>query len=381
MKSYNGLYDAMLQVDEIEASIDEAARNKMNRASVRRVLAHKHEQALALRYLILSGQWRPKRHAVNYIQEGSHRKKRNIIKPTWHSEQIVHHMLARQLEKVYGPSVYRYVAGTIKLKSEKKGKGPLFCKRTVNRWIHSSGGRRLYVAELDVSKFFDSVDTEILKGMLRKKIRDRRFLEVLFLVIDSAAPGIPKGYYLSPWFAQIYLSGLDNYIQQQLRPKHYLRFVDNFFLLHPNKRELHRMVRAIMDYAAQKLHLKFNPSRQVYRFEKDGKGRAVNCVGYIIHDNRTTMRKTILKRARGKALRIHKNHRCTVHDAATMLSYKGWFRQTATYNYFQKYVKPNVSIRYCRRRVSKAAKKRREQQKNDRMDRRAQHERHKTAGT
>lgn len=360
MKSYNGLFEAMTEVEEIEASIDEAAKRKRNRGVVRKTLANKRRRAMQLQYQIRNGLWHPQKHDIQYIQEGSHRKRRNIVKPNWYHEQPVHHMVARQIAMIYGPSIYQYVAGTVKAPQWSKGHGPQFCKRAMVRWTR--GERRLYVAELDIRKFFDSIDIEVLEGMYSRKIRDRRFLNILFELLETSGPGVPKGYYTSPWHGQVYLQPLDNFILQELKPLHYLRFVDNFFILHRNKRELHRMVSEIERFANEVLHLQFNDSKQIYRFEYDRhgevRGRPINCVGYVIHRDRVTMRKSILKRARAKAYRIHRNHHCTVHDAATMLSYKGWFRQTDTYNYYQKYIKPNVSMRYCRKRVSRMAKRR-----------------------
>ena len=114
-----------------------------------------------------------------------------------------------------------------------------------------------------------------------------------------------------------------------------------------------------------------NKSKQVFRFEyrdrKTGKirGRAINALGYIIHCNRVTMRKSILKRARAKANKIHKIHRYRCMDAAAILSYKGWFDHTDTYAYYQKWIKPKVSMRYCRMRVSTIAKLENERKKRE----------------
>lgn len=358
MKSYNGLFDAMLEIDEIEVSIDEAAKRKTNRRLVKKILSEKHERAIEIRNMLLNDEWHPKRHEVIYIQEGAHRKQRNIIKPTWYPEQIIHHMMARQIARIYGPRVYPYVAGTVKAPNQKKGRGALFCMRVMRRWRNEYGKKRFYVAELDITKFFDSIDTGILKQKLRKRIRDRRFMNLLEQIIDTAGPGIPKGYYLSPWLAQAYLMDIDNYIQQTLKPDHYMRFVDNFFLLHRNKKELHRMVEQLTEYIGHD-GLQFNGSMQVYRFEKPDAenrihGRAIDCLGFVIHHNRVTLRKRTLKRIRAKARRIDRNGHCTVHDASAMLSYKGWLSQTDTYNYFKRHIHPYISFRYCRYRVSKA---------------------------
>ena len=282
---------------------------------------------------------------------------REIEKPVWDDEQIVHHMLMRQFWQITYPRTYLYSCGAV------KGRGALYALRALKRGRDKYNGYKFYVAELDIKGFYDNIDVEILKRKLRKLIRDKRYLDLMFKVIDASAPGLPKGFYTSPGLSNFYLMGFDNYVKQELKPDTYVRYMDNMFLFHTNKRELHAMVRAIEDYLWNELHLKLNASKQVFRMEYvdrrtgEVKGRAVNALGFVIHRNRITMRKSILKRARAKANRMHRNHRCRRIDAATMISYAGWFRHTDTYNYFQKWIAPQVSIRYCRKRISTLAKR------------------------
>lgn len=366
MKSFNGLYQRMMQPDEIIASIEEAAEHKTSRREVAGVLRKKEARAAAIAEKIDSGRWMPPAHERSPLQEGSHRKVRKIAKPTFDDEQIVHHMLMRQLRPIMEPRFYEYTCGSI------PGRGPLYAVRAVKRWRDGYKGRRFYVAELDIAKFYDNVDTEVLKGMLHRFIRDKRFLDVLERVIDSAAPGLPLGYYTSPWLGNYYLTALDRHVLHEFHPDHYLRYMDNMFIFCANKRRLHAMVREIERFLRDELHLRLNRSRQVFRFEgvsrRTGKvsGRAINALGYVVHRDRVTLRKSILKRARAKANRMHRLHRCRRCDAAAMISYLGWLSHTDTYHYYLKYIKPKVSIQYCKRRISALAKRERSR-KNDKL--------------
>lgn len=384
LKSFNHLFEPMVEDIEIEASIYEAAESKHSRPPVQSVLADLKRNIRKIKYKVVHGEWRPPSHKRSILQEGSHRKSRDIEKPEWNDEQIIHHMLMRQFRKIVVPRTYRYACGAFGRADERwtrvacnpardpkkkvKGRGPLFAVTVIRRWIDGYNGRKFYVAELDIKSFYNTIDLDVLKAKLRKLIRDKRYLDLLFKVIDGSAPGLPKGYYTSPWLANFYLMDLDNYIQQELKPDHYLRYMDNFFLFGVNKKKLHRIVIAIQEYLHQELHLALNSNWQVYRFEyeRNGqvKGRAINALGFVIHRDRVTLRKSILKRSRAKANRMHRLHRCTRLDAACMVSYRVWYKHTDTYRYFQKWIKPKVSIRYCRLRLSKyakAANKRRKQ--------------------
>lgn len=66
----------------------------------------------------------------------------------------------------------------------------------------------------------DNVDIPTLKSMLEKKIRDKRYLDLLFKVIGDGDKGIPKGFYVSPLLSHFYLLPLDSFITQKLKGKY-----------------------------------------------------------------------------------------------------------------------------------------------------------------
>lgn len=368
MKSYNGLFDAMKEIPEIEASIDEAAKNKTKRKTVRRIIENpknKRAKAEKIQGTVESPEgWRPPHHETQPRQDGSHKKIRMIQKPRWDDEQIIHHMLMRQFRPIVERSLYKYACGSI------PGRGTHYAMRAMKRWRDGYKGQKFYVAELDIRHFYDTVDTERLKARLEKIIRDRRYKDLLFRVIDGGAPGLPKGFYTSPWLAHFLLTPTDHYIAQQLKPDHYLRYMDNFFLFARNKKKLHAMVEALREHLLEQLGLAIKDDWQVYRFEGENRragkvtGRAINCLGFVIHNNRVCLRKTILKRIRAKALRMHRNRRCRRIDAAAMISYLGYLQSSDTYNYYKRHIKPNVSIQYCKRRISALAKKSNKEARN-----------------
>ena len=378
MKSYNGLYSKMIEIPEIELSIEEAARNKKKKPVVAAVLSNKKEKAEEIRDKIVNGKWNPPRHQKHLLQEGAHKKTREIVKPRWDDEQIVHHMLIRQLRPIVQPRLYRYAYGSL------PGRGPHEAVKVMTRWRNEYGNKRFYVFEGDVHKFYDNIDTPLLKKKLRVRIRDKQYLVVMDKVIDGNAPGLPKGYYTSPWLANFYMEEFDNFVVQELKPDHYLRYMDNIFIFHRNKKELHRMVERINVFLQFRLKLWLNENWQVYRFEKKqkpkemtpeeekqwrrrAKGRAVNALGFVIHRDRVTIRKSVLKRTRAKANHIHKRRRYTRHDCASMLSRIGQFRHANAYGFYLDHIKPVVSVHYCKRRISAISKKER-RITNDRLE-------------
>jgi len=98
----------------------------------------------------------------------------------------------------------------------------------------------------DVRKFFESVDHEVLKGMLAERLADRRLLALLFRIVDHPAPGcapgkgLPIGNLTSQHFANLYLDPLDRALGAALCEGAYLRYMDDFLLFAGEKPPLHR---------------------------------------------------------------------------------------------------------------------------------------------
>ena len=157
------------------------------------------------------------------------------------------------------------------------------------------------------------------------------------------------GYFTSQWFGNFYLKELDHYIKQKLGAVHYMRYMDDMVILGKSKKKLHAMQREITSYLWKGLKLELKGDWQVFRFEyvaKDGTvcGRMLDFMGFQFHRDRITMRKSTIQRARAKAFRIKAKEKITWYDAAVMLSYMGWFQHTDTYDYYLKYIKPNVNV-------------------------------------
>mgnify|MGYP003293691825 CR=1 FL=1 len=270
---------------------------------------------------------------------------RNIIKPKWDNEQVVHHILMRQLIPILQPKLYRFSCGSV------KGRGAHSLLKVMKSWVRSYNGKRFYVAELDIRKFYDNVKNDILKTKINRLIRDKRYNETLFKVIGDNN-GIAKGNYTSPWLAHLYLMDMDNHILQDLKPDHYARYVDNMWLFSCNKKRLRRMVSDLNQYLFENLMLTIKSDWQVFRFDDtNGNGRAINLLGFVVHRNRVCIRKSILKRIRAKANRVYNKGRTTIKDACSIVSRLGYFKYSNAYRYYLRHIKTKISVRYLKRRI------------------------------
>lgn len=133
----------------------------------------------------------------------------------------------------------------------------------------------LYTLKLDIRRFFYSIDRDILRQLLSRKIKDARLVSMMMLFAQKEGPvGIPIGNLLSQIYALIYLNPLDHYIKRDLHIERYVRYVDDFVLIGLERSQCVALRLAIIDFIANQLCLTLSKST----IQKIKKG--VNFVGY-----------------------------------------------------------------------------------------------------
>ena len=103
---------------------------------------------------------------------------------------------------------------------------------------------------MDVSKFYPSVDHDILFEIVKKKIKCKDTLWLLYDIIYSikGGKGIPIGNYTSQWLGNLYLHELDLFIKQGWKVKYYIRYCDDAIVLHKEKSFLNELAQAISEF-------------------------------------------------------------------------------------------------------------------------------------
>jgi RNA-directed DNA polymerase len=170
-----------------------------------------------------------------------------------------------------------------------------------------------YCLKLDIKKFYPNIDHNILKLLLRKKIKDQNLLWLLDEIIDSAK-GLPIGNYLSQYFANFYLTYFDHWIKEQMKVKHYFRYADDIVILHSDKEYLHSILSAIRNYFSKNLKLEIKSNYQVFPV----KSRGIDFVGYVFYHTHILLRKRI-KQNFARKLKSNPNTESTP-------SYLGWLK-------------------------------------------------------
>ena len=112
------------------------------------------------------------------------------------------------------------------------------------------------------------------------------------LTAQPAHLGLPIGNLSSQFFANVYLDALDQFAKHQLRAKHYVRYVDDFVLLHESPQQLNAWL-AQIEALLSTLGARLNPTKTILQ----PVDRGVDFVGHVIKPWRRTTRKRSVAQA------------------------------------------------------------------------------------
>ena len=409
MKTYKHIFEKLLKEENITQCFHDAAKRKTTRPEVARVLKEEREvsndrpdpQCLqehvkALQKILEEETFKPPEHRKQLINEYSCGKVREIIKPEYQYEQVVHHCIIKQLQPIILHGLYEHALGSIPKRGCHSG------KKRVEKWIKGYKGKKFYILKADVRHCFDTEDIRAIETKLRRVIKDEKFIRLCVTVMEHEATvkppefddmwikdeqwqdaeflsGLPLGFVTSQWFTQLNFKPFDHKVIEDWKElggvDHYIRYADDIVAFGRNKKKLHKLEEAMQDYLKNEMHQKIKYNWQVFRFEypdrkappvidkKTGKekpktrGRALDFMGFVFHYNRTTLRKSILKRATKKAHRIAKKEKVNWYDASAMLASMSWFTHTDTYGFYEDHIKPYVNIKQLKKKVSRHSKK------------------------
>ncbi|MBK8576620.1 MAG: group II intron reverse transcriptase domain-containing protein [Elusimicrobia bacterium] len=155
-----------------------------------------------------------------------------------------------------------------------------------------------YGLHLDVKSYFQSIDHEILKALLRRYVADEKARELIEWIVDSTndrqrkgsrmtsvtatppvagqlelnlrpsdgdnrvgrACGLPLGNLTSQFYANLYLNELDQYVKHELKVRRYVRYMDDMLMFADEKASLLEWEKAVRDFARRELSLELHPA-------------------------------------------------------------------------------------------------------------------------
>ena len=233
-----------------------------------------------------------------------------------------------------------------------------------------------YILKCDIHKYFYSINHERLIGKLRKIVPDEDVIDVIKSILNSTyqnntneqikrlvdkeseilrkannpymkkkfeelstipyyeeGKGLPIGNMTSQLFAIYYLNDLDHFIKEQLHIKYYVRYMDDFILMHPDKEYLKYCLQEIEKKVAEE-QLKLNQKTTIIAM-KDG----LNFLGYRF----VLKKKKLLVLINGQTKRriTHKLNKLAKNPPenyqSVLASYKGYLSNCCSGSFIRKH--------------------------------------------
>ncbi len=238
MRTARNLFPRLCDPEHLERAADLTVRGKRRRPDVAWFLFRHEAELERLRAELAAESYRPEGFELVRIRD----PKPRLIARVPIAERVVHTALVLLMEPVFARGL---VDDAYACRPDKG------THRAVLRLLELIRRHR-YTLHLDVRSYFPSIDLEILRRLVARRIRDRRFLSVVKRVLaagrglydhpehrrmaaldDDWPPpgrGLPIGSYTSQLFAaHVYLAGFDHFVKRDLKVPGYVRYVDDVF--------------------------------------------------------------------------------------------------------------------------------------------------------
>jgi len=292
MKRHGYLWEQLVSFENIFVAFRKAIRGKGYRPYALQFIQNLEHNLIELQHSLITKSYQPGGYRTFFIYE----PKKRMISEAPFTDRLMHHCLINVIGPFFETTFIRQSY------ANQIGKGTHRAIRDVQNAmrLHS------YVLHCDIRKYFPSIDHRILKGLIRRKIKDPDVLWLIDLIIDSSNPqepvidcfpnadpltpddpsasdgdplkpaddeplspdadppallerrkGLPIGNLTSQFFANVYLNGFDHFAKEMLGCRFYARYVDDIIVVDSDKHYLWEVCREMERYL-ESLRLRFH---------------------------------------------------------------------------------------------------------------------------
>lgn len=260
-------YEGLCSYENLESAFNRARRGKTLKNYVVEFEKKLKENLMQLRAELLMQTYSPQPLKTFILRDPKTRK----ISKSAFRDRVVHHAVCNFIEPVFD-RIFIYDSFANRLR-----KGTFNAVKRFDefkRKVSKNNTIRCYALKADIKSYFGNVNHKILIRILNKRIKDERVMWLITRILanhkeENADKGMPLGNLTSQFFANVYLNELDQYVKHKLRAKYYIRYVDDFVILHQSRKALDDYKEQIDLFLNEKLGLKLHPEKSsILKLEK-----------------------------------------------------------------------------------------------------------------
>ncbi|MBE8967829.1 RNA-directed DNA polymerase [Nostocales cyanobacterium LEGE 12452] len=310
MKRYGNLYPQITDFSNLVLAAHQAQRGKRFRENILKFNYNLEAELAKIKTQLESKTYQPGRYKTFEIFEPKHR----LISAAPYRDRVVHHALCNIIVPIFERT---FIADSY---ANRLGFGT---HRALHRFTTFARSNR-YILQCDIKKYFPSINHEILKSLLRRKLKCIDTLWLADTIINSSNPqesvidyfpgddllsplherkGLPIGNLTSQFFANVYLDSLDHFVKEQVKAKNYLRYVDDFALFSDDYGFLAEARLAIEEHL-NSLRLKLHPVKSQLFETRHG----ASFLGFRILPDTIRVRSENLRRGRRRLKHLQRDY-------------------------------------------------------------------------
>lgn len=296
------LYERIYQFDNLYRAAYQCRRGKTRSTATVRYFDQLEENLIQLQNELIWDVYAPRARSQFYVFEP---KRRLIHAPSYYdrvAQRAIYNVIEPLINKTFIHDSYACRLG----KGTHAGADRA---QSFIREVEQTHGQA-YAFKADISKYFSSIDHGILKRLLRGVIPCPRVLRLLFTIVDdspTANVGVSLGELLNQLNANLYLHELDHFAKHHLKARRYLRYMDDFVIIHHDKRQLQVWRQEIEAFLEEHLRLRTNSKTQVFPISTQ-RGRALDFLGYRIYSTHRLLRRCSVKRIKTKLKKYRRQY-------------------------------------------------------------------------
>jgi hypothetical protein len=284
--------------------------------------------------------------------------KQRIINAPQYRDKVIQIAINNVLKEIYYPCLIFDTYACI------DNKGTHKCVDKIQRFMRNAKwkyGDDAYIIKIDIKKFFYTIDRDVLKKILPKKIKCKKTLRLLFKIIDSADVidlfGMPLGNTISQICANIYMNEVDQYCKRSMGLKYYVRYADDIIIIVKDKNDANKTLLLVDNFINANLHLDINANKTKIFPIKQG----VNGIGFKIYTTHKLLRNTSKKNIKRKVKKIRRlleEEKMPIEKAEQIFSsWNGHAKHGSSYNFIKKLIEKNDYIYLNEKGILKVDKK------------------------
>lgn len=288
MKRKKNLYNKITNLDVIIDMYDKTVRlNTKNKKKIEEFDNFYSENLSEIKDILASKKYVPGKYSIFFIRE----PKLRVIMSQSIKDKIVNHLVAKHILIESFDDVLIDSNCVTRI-----GKGTHYAIKLFKKYLNEMKIKceKFYVLKFDISKYFYNISHNIVREILKKRMKDKDAIKILDTIISSTNlayvneeinhlkkihkgeekideiplyeedKGFPIGNMTSQIIASVYLNDLDHFIKEKLKIKYYIRYMDDGVLVCGSKEYLRYSLEKIKLFL-KNYNLKLNNKTKIYK--------------------------------------------------------------------------------------------------------------------